>query len=570
MLRKGGLDSLKAAQVPVVEAREPPDPRSILTSIGGVVYDWDIGADTLVWGANVADVLCAEAGNAASGAAYAEQVAADSRTNRHDAIFNSRLRDEGQGVPYHLVYALRGEGGANLPVADSGRWFAAADGRPARAHGILRRLGAQAHAGDDAIDALTGLPARVALMARLAEHCDLAARNQSSFGVVLASIGNLGAINRQHGYDAADEMLAAFAARLRGHLRSSDFIARLAGNKFAVILDLCDSEQMAVAAARLFDAVAATPVQTCAGPVAVSMRVGGVVGPRQARGGQALLQRAEEALDIAREGAARRFVAYAPSLVRDEARQRALAASDEIVSALNERRILLAYQPIVDAKTHKLVFNEALMRIRTPDGEIVSGASMLPEAEKIGLAQLLDQRVLELALERLTRHRHESLSVNMSAASAYDADWQALLAGTLRRDAEVASRLVIEITETAAIVDIDATRQLFGAMKKLGVRVAMDDFGAGHTSFRNLRELGVDLLKIDGAFVQNLSSSADDRFFVRTLVNLANHLGIETVAEWVEDAESARLLVEWGVTYLQGFHFGKAEIPQRDAEEAAA
>ena len=179
-------------------------------------------------------------------------------------------------------------------------------------------------------------------------------------------------------------------------------------------------------------------------------------------------------------------------------------------------------------------------------------------------------RVLELALERLARHRHESLSVNMSAASAYDADWQALLAGALRRDAEVASRLVIEITETAAIVDIDATRQLFGAMKKLGVRVAMDDFGAGHTSFRNLRELGVDLLKIDGAFVQNLSSSADDRFFVRTLVNLANHLGIETVAEWVEDAESARLLVEWGVTYLQGFHFGKAEIPQRDAEEAAA
>ncbi len=124
----------------------------------------------------------------------------------------------------------------------------------------------------------------------------------------------------------------------------------------------------------------------------------------------------------------------------------------------------------------------------------------------------------------------------------------------------MASRLTVEITETCAIEDIEATRRAITAMKALGVKVAMDDFGAGHTSFRNLRGLSFDLLKIDGAFVQNLARSADDRFFVRTLVDLAHHLAIPIVAEWVEDAETAELLTSWGVDYFQGNFFGRQAL----------
>jgi len=134
---------------------------------------------------------------------------------------------------------------------------------------------------------------------------------------------------------------------------------------------------------------------------------------------------------------------------------------------------------------------------------------------------------------------------------------------------DVAARLTIEITETCAIADLEATRRAIIAMKDCGVKVAMDDFGAGHTSFRNLRNLRIDLLKIDGAFVQNLARSEDDRFFVRTLVDLAHHLGIPTVAEWVEDAESAALLSSWGVDYLQGHYFGPAQAVARQAPVAA-
>jgi EAL domain-containing protein (putative c-di-GMP-specific phosphodiesterase class I) len=119
---------------------------------------------------------------------------------------------------------------------------------------------------------------------------------------------------------------------------------------------------------------------------------------------------------------------------------------------------------------------------------------------------------------------------------------------------------MIEIIETMPIVDIEVTAGIFARMKAMGVKVAMDDFGAGHTSFRSLRGLGVDVVKIDGVFVQNIARSADDRFFVRTLVELARHLNIETVAEWVEDAEAMRILTDWGIDYLQGHHLGRAEV----------
>jgi EAL domain-containing protein (putative c-di-GMP-specific phosphodiesterase class I) len=133
----------------------------------------------------------------------------------------------------------------------------------------------------------------------------------------------------------------------------------------------------------------------------------------------------------------------------------------------------------------------------------------------------------------------------------------------------MAPRLIVELTETAVVRDPAGMRGRLNAMKALGVAIAIDDFGAGHTSFRHLRDFPLDLLKIDGAFVQNLARSPDDRFFVRALVDLAHHLGIATVAEWVEDAETARLLAEGGVDYLQGQHCGAPVLIGDGAGEAA-
>ena len=148
----------------------------------------------------------------------------------------------------------------------------------------------------------------------------------------------------------------------------------------------------------------------------------------------------------------------------------------------------------------------------------------------------------------------------MSPTSTTDPDWWSALCALLRAKGDIAARLTVEITESAAIHDIDDTRGFVARVKDLGCRIAIDDFGSGYTSFRNLRKLGVDILKIDGAFVQNLMRSDDDRAVVQALVGLAKRLGLKTVAEWVQDEAAAGLLASWGCDYLQGALVGLATV----------
>ncbi len=174
--------------------------------------------------------------------------------------------------------------------------------------------------------------------------------------------------------------------------------------------------------------------------------------------------------------------------------------------------------------------------------------------------RLLDQRVLELAIEEMVAHPDLKASLNVSASSTMDPDWWSRLEAMLHLHEHVAERLIIEITETAAIHDIDNARGFVARVKDLGARIAIDDFGAGYTSFRNLRKLGVDMIKIDGAFVEKMVRSEDDRTFVRTMIDLARGLKLKTVAEWVQDEQTAAILAAWGCDYLQGEHIGRAML----------
>lgn len=558
-----------------------PDPREILSSIGEVVYDWELGTDRLTWGPNLGEILGPIASEALdTGLGYGERIARESGASRYDAIIQSSKTDTGEGVPYQVVYALaqpRELGQAPLVwVEDTGRWFAGPDGKPARAYGVVRivterhemerklALGAQ-------IDPLTGVLNRAQLGEHIARFLQQAERSRKPFAVLLVALENLFALNRSYGYDAGDEVIASLARRLRENVRGCDVVARHAGNKFALVLENCDADETLVAAQRLLDLVKSAPFETSAGPIPASIRIGGVIGPREGRVPHVLLQRAEEALDAARQNVSKRFVAYTASLAREDARLRTLQVADSIVSALNERRVNLAFQPIVHAATGEVAFHEALLRIRLPDGTLASPAALLPVAEKAGLVRLLDQRVMELALERLAADPNLRVSVNCSVITVLDPEWPERLKAAIAMNPSVSDRLIVEITETSLIEDFETTRNLIAVCKELNVKVAMDDFGAGHTSFRNLRNLAFDIVKIDGAFIQNIANSQDDRFFVRTLIDLARHLSLKVVAEWVEDESTARILRDWGVEYFQGALYGRAEEhPTVDEKRAAA
>jgi EAL domain-containing protein (putative c-di-GMP-specific phosphodiesterase class I) len=313
-----------------------------------------------------------------------------------------------------------------------------------------------------------------------------------------------------------------------------------------------------VAAERLSASVREDVLLTSSGPVAVTVTISGVVMPRHASSVVDAITRARETLNSARAKRPGSILIYRPSVEREAMRSENLRATDEIVAALNDRRIHLAFEPIVDTVSRKPALYESLMRIVRADGTEVSAGSIIPIAERLGLVRLLDHRVVELAIAELKAAPELHLSLNVSPASTQDPGWWANLGLHLRARPDAAQRLTIEITEMAEIRDIDETRGFVHRIKDLGCRIAIDDFGAGFTSFRNLRKLGVDIIKIDGAFVQNLTRSEDDRVFVRTLVELGQNLGLKTIAEWVQCEESAAMLRQWGCDYLQGALIGLA------------
>jgi diguanylate cyclase (GGDEF)-like protein len=549
-------------------SRPLPDPKTILNSIGEVIYDWDLASDQIVWGPNAAEVLgLADIEPLSTGRGYGEFLAPESTSSRFETITASSKWDNGSGVPYQVTYGLLFKT-AGLPVMwveDTGRWFAGTNGRPAQAHGIIRIVTEQYEAERkfvqlSRIDRLTGAVNRPYFIDQTSALLAESGQNAPELAILIACIENLPFINQTYGYAIGDELIAGTAVKISEKMRGRDLLARYGGNKFAMLLQSCDAERMAIAVERFLTAVEDEPLQTSAGPLSVSMRIGGIVTSRHDRSTQSLLHYAEEALDYARQSTAVHFFAYEPSLIKKDAQSQTRHISTEIISALDEQRLFLAAQPIVTAATGQLAFFEGLMRIKAHDGDIIGPTTVLPIAEKTGLVRLIDQRMLELAAARLVRDPTLKLAINASGATIHTPHWPDKLKALCEAFPNIATRLTIEITETCAISDIDATQHAIAAIKSCGVKVAMDDFGAGHTSFRNLRGLDIDLIKIDGAFVQNLARSADDRFFVRTLLDLARHLEIPTVAEWVADSETAQILIDWGVDYLQGFYFGEAEI----------
>ncbi len=537
---------------------------TILASLGQAAFVWDIATDAIRWSDHVGAVFPDLApASLASGAEFAKLIEPQ-RSIRSDALHLSPAAHDANGVPYRIEYAVRASTAAQpVWIEETGCWFAGPDGRPARAQGVVR-INNERHAAEEQLlklsrnDALTGELNRTHLIAALAETIEEAQRYRSSCAFMLIGIDHLARINDAFGFDVADGVIAEVAKRVRARLRGGDVLGRFSGNKFGVILKNCTQDDMTVAAERFLAAVRDEVVPTRLGPVSVTASIGAVSVPRYARSPEEAINRAHETLDSAKRRHAGSFAAWRPNVEREAQRRVNIRVTDEIVTALNERRIALAFEPVVEAHARKPAFYECLVRMEQEGGRTLLAPDIVPVAERLGLIRLVDHRVLELVVAELAAAPHISLSLNISPETTMDSDWWASIESLMRAHPSAAERLIVEITETVAIQDIDGLRGFVTRLKNLGSRIAIDDFGAGYTSFRNLRKLAVDIVKIDGAFVQNIATSADDRAFVQTLIDLSRRLKIKTVAEWVQDETAAGMLRDWGCDYIQGRLIGLA------------
>jgi EAL domain-containing protein (putative c-di-GMP-specific phosphodiesterase class I) len=239
---------------------------------------------------------------------------------------------------------------------------------------------------------------------------------------------------------------------------------------------------------------------------------------------------------------------------------RLLAVGAAVELALRQDRLFFAFQPVVCAATGTVDYFECLLRMRDEEGGVVSGGEFITIVEELGWIGLIDRYVLKKTVQDLAADPEVRLGLNISGMTAGDRPWLRSLISLLRHRRDIARRLVIEITETAALGDIAESVRFVDTLRNAGCRVALDDFGAGHTSLRQLQILPVDIVKIDGSLVRNLRSRPQSRIFLRHLLGLINGFGLTTVAECVENAEDAALLRAEGISYLQGYHFGQPTI----------
>jgi len=548
----------------------------ILASLDQAAFTWDLATDEIVWSDHVSSVFPDIPKQQLQSGTEFSTLIEPSRSIRKDALDQSYPAHGETGAPYRIEYGVRAN--TSVPVQwieESGCWFAGADGRPARAQGIVR-INNERHARDEQLlrlsrnDPLTGELNRSHLVASLAENIEECMRFRTSSAFMLIGIDHLSRVNDAFGFDVADAVISEVAARLRARLRGGDVLGRFSGNKFGLILKNCTVDDMNVAAERFSAGIRDQVVPTKSGPVSITASIGAVSVPRYARNADEAINRAQEMLDTSKRRRAGSFLLWRPNVEREAQRRVNIRVTDEIVTALNERRIVMAFEPVVQARSRQASFYECLVRMERDDGQILLAPDIVPVAEKLGLIRLVDHRVLELVVAELAAAPGVELSLNISPETTMDPDWWAGIESLMRAHPGVAERLIVEITETVAIQDIDDVRGFVTRLKNFGSRIAIDDFGAGHTSFRNLRKLGVDIVKIDGAFVQNLARSADDRAFVQTMIDLARRLGIKTVAEWVQDEESASTLRDWGCDYIQGRLIGLASSMRPWSDAAVA
>jgi diguanylate cyclase (GGDEF)-like protein/PAS domain S-box-containing protein len=408
-------------------------------------------------------------------------------------------------------------------------------------------------------DALTGLPNRNLFLDRVTQALALGRRAGTSTGVIFVDLDHFKEINDTQGHAAGDVVLREVAERLQEAVRPMDSVARLGGDEYVVLLPALQSAENANDVALRIASAVDLPIKLDHGAVAVRASLGiAVTNPTATERDplpDRLLQQADTAMYHAKSlGGSRTKLfdpARTPSMLDTEREPWIM----KIREALDQKRFVLHAQPIVDLVTGAVIRHELLLRMSDRDGNIVPPMDFLPTAERCGLIGEIDQWVITEATR--IAGTGQSVAVNLSAASAGDPTVLDLIERGLVRHATEPGNLMFEITETAVMQHVERGRLFAEHLVGLGCRFALDDFGTGFGSFTYLKQLPVQFLKIDIEFVRDLLRSPRDMSVVRAIVALAAGFGQQTIAEGVEDEQTAAVLRDLGVTFAQGYLFGR-------------
>lgn len=381
--------------------------------------------------------------------------------------------------------------------------------------------------------------------------------SHTSGALLLVSISNLSMIINAYGHDTSEIVMHDLTKMVQELLGNGDTIQRLQRDQLGIILANSYPEDTLVMVRRIHSMIQNFGRDNFD---TASLYIIGIIGsvsfPLETADANDALDKAYVTVNSMQSTPQRTYESTRHEA--DQCRQQ-MGLANYFFKAMKEKRLRMAYQPVIDSITGNTVHYEALLRIVNSAGKISSAGALIPVAERMGLIDVIDTLVMGLIVDELRGSPDVTLAFNVSNMTTENGVWLDNFRQKLKETPEIAPRIIVEITETAAQRDLRSAAFFVASLQELGCQVALDDFGSGYTSFRQLKALSVDMVKIDGVFVKDLAQSADNQFFVKTLMDFAQGFGLKTVAEFVETGEVAKTLMSMGVDYLQGYYFGKPE-----------
>lgn len=540
--------------------------RELLALNDSTVFRWNLRDGRVSWASNARDVLrLPENAPLAQSISEWEERIADEDRARFRVLYDS-LRDASRQVK--LQYKVfPGSSDIALDVKQSGKVTLDKDGQPEALVSTLRVK--QTYEAGNPVDIATISAHALRPQSHhdkrgyhypqeFIDHLTAALEHSEKTGVhgsfMLLAINNLAMIINGYGFEASEHILAEIKRTIAQNLNPHDHIERIHRDQMGIILADCPREEAEKRAFKIKELVQNMHIAAQVGPLHITTSIGCVSFPDAAKDISQALDKAYIALSSHSEHS---FTAYEDAGYDSEKSREQMALAKHLNDAIVENRLRLAFQPIISSKSGHVAHYECLLRIIDKEGKISSAGPLIPVAERMGLIEVIDRLVLEKVISELKQHPTVSLAFNISSVTTANPGWVRYLAQLLEGTENVAQRMIVEITETALQRDLRETAYFVASVQALGCLVSLDDFGSGYTSFRQLKALSLDMLKIDGTFIRDLLDNADNRFFVKTLLDFTTGYGLPTVAEFVESGEVAKLLMSLGVNYMQGYYFSQ-------------
>lgn len=419
-------------------------------------------------------------------------------------------------------------------------------------------------------DALTGLPNRTLLSDRIERAVGRACRSGEQIVVALLDLDGFKSVNDRYGHAPGDDLLIAVGARMRAAIREQDTLARLGGDEFALLLtELSDTRAAVEALDRVCECFGLPFALPDGRTVSITASIGYTLSPQDHGPGDVLVRHADQAMYLAKRSGTGRMIRYEPAHDHEAARR--LSELQRIEAALDDGRMEVHYQPIVDLEEGRVVGAEALLRCWEPDIGFINPVELLPLVQGTALANRLGSWVLGQALTEAANwdlgNRPFLISVNVAAEQLHDDSLPRQVRDLLHRSRTLTAQrggtnhsvqLQLEIVETSALGDIDHVARVLRRCQREGARIALDDFGTGYASLTYVRRLPVDTLKIDRSFIAGMLDNGEDRDIVRSMIALAAVLGRDIVAEGVETETQAHALLVDGCSRMQGYGLARA------------